>query len=693
MIKNDLLIELGFEEIPSSYLKPGIEMWLYSLTKLLKNNDIRYEKTDYYFTPRRYTLYTKGLEEDTEAKTVEITGPPVSIAKTNQGWTKAAAGFAKSQGKSPDDIYFVKKGKNEVCALKIEKREKGIEDIVRDNLVKTVESIRFPKMMIWESSKFKFARPIRWLLAVKDSSVIEGIGFAGIKSSNFTFGNRAYGNKKITVKSTDDYFNVMEENHIVIDQNRRKNIILDKMKNIEEKNGIIIQKDNDLLDEVNGMIEYPVVLLGQFHNQYTELPERVVTTAMKQHQRYFSTANRENKIAPFFIFLANTDQNGTEIINNNEKVLKSRLEDAYFYYDEDLKIPIEKRIEIQKDILWHHDLGTVYEKALRVSDIAGYLMEILNIKFDKQRLKDIALHLKIDLSTNMIKDGKEFTKLEGYIGSIYAKKLGVDEEIADIIMEHNLPRFAKDKLPATDKGAIFALADRYDTITGFISKYGIPKGSRDPLGIRRVANAIIEITANRGWHYDFMAVISKSADKLGGNYNSDKIYDFSIDRIINYVQNENIRYDIINAIAALKLTDIYDIILRSRILHRYRESSENEFNSLVTGQKRVANILKNIELSNNVNPALFREGQEKTLYNDCLKLHEIIESLLSKRDYTGILNEYFKIRPSIDKFFDDVLVMDKNREIKGNRLALMKFLRNLFLKVADFSQIVIEGEK
>ncbi|HHD82658.1 MAG TPA: glycine--tRNA ligase subunit beta, partial [Bacteroidetes bacterium] len=240
---------------------------------------------------------------------------------------------------------------------------------------------------------------------------------------------------------------------------------------------------------------------------------------------------------------------------------------------------------------------------------------------------------------------------------------------------------------------VFALADRYDTIAGFISKYGIPKGSKDPLGIRRVANAIIEITVDRNWHYDFMAVLMQAASKFDDNYDSHNIYDFFIDRIINFAQNENIRYDIINAIAALRLTDIYDIILRSRTLYRYRKSSEAEFNSLVTGQKRVANILKNIEISCDINPALLIEEQERILYNECLKLDGIIESLLKKRNYTEILNEYFKIRPTIDKFFDDVLVMDKKRELRENRLALMKFLRKLFLKVADFSQIVIEGEK
>jgi len=693
MNKKDLLIELGFEEIPSSYLKPGIETWFDVLMKIFKKNEIRYKKADYYFTPRRYVLHLIGIEEDTEIKTVEITGPPVSIAKTDNGWTKAAIGFAKSQGKSTEDIYFVKKGKNEVCALKIEKKRKGIDEILRENLVKTVEAIRFPKTMIWENSKFRFARPIRWLLILTDNSVIEGVELAGIKSSDFTYGNRAYGNKKLTVKSIDDYFNLMEKNHVMLDQNKRKRTILEEMGNIEKKNNITILKDSDLLDEVNGMIEYPVVLLGQFHNQYTELPEKVVTTAMKQHQRYFSAVNGNNSIAPFFIFVANTDQNSSAIISNNEKVLKSRLEDAYFYYEEDLKIPVEERINIQKEILWHHDLGTIYEKALRVSDIADYLSKLLNFNYDKKELRDIALHLKIDLSTNMIKDGKEFTKLEGYIGSVYAQKLGVNTEIAKIIMEHNLPRFANDRLPETDKGAVFALADRYDTIAGFISKYGIPKGSKDPLGIRRVANAIIEITVDRNWHYDFMAVLMQAASKFEDNYDSYNIYDFFIDRIINFAQNENIRYDIINAIAALKLTDIYDIILRSRTLYRYRKSSEAEFNSLVTGQKRVANILKDIEISCDINPALLIEEQERILYNECLKLDGIIESLLKKRNYTEILNEYFKIRPTIDKFFDDVLVMDKKRELRENRLALMKFLRKLFLKVADFSQIVIEGEK
>ena len=693
MSKSNLLIELGFEEIPASYLKPGLDIWVDSINKILGKNEIEFENIESFFTPRRYAIHIIGIMEDISVKTVEITGPPSNIAKNESGWTKAAEGFAKSQGKSVNDIYFTKKGKNEVCALKVEKKKKTVDDVLRENIVKSIESIRFPKTMIWEKSKFRFARPIRWLLILKDKTVLSGIEFAGIVSSDYTFGNRLYGNGKLEITSIEDYFKKIEENHVVINREERKRIILKKINEIENEKNISVVTDKELLDEITCMVESPTVLLGQFHNQYTELPEKIVTTAMKQHQRYFSVVNGEKKIAPFFVFVSNTDRNTDEIIKNNEKVLKSRLEDAYFYYEEDLKVPVERRIEIQKDILWHRDLGTIYEKAIRVSDIAYYLSRVLHLNLDKDELRKIALHLKIDLSTNMIKDGKEFTKLEGYIGSIYARKLGVDETTASVILEHNLPRFAKDTLPESIEGAIFALADRYDTIAGFIAKYGLPKGSKDPFGIKRNTNGIIEITVAKEWYYDFMLAVDNAFSNFDINYDNDKLYNFFIDRIINYAQNENIKYDIINAIAALRLTDISDIILRSRVLHNYREMSEKEFESLVTGQKRVANILRNISVEGDVNPSLFNEKQEKVLYGDCLHLSKIIESLIKKRDYSGILKEYFKIRPSIDKFFDDVMVMTEEEKIRTNRLRLMKFLRGLFLKVADFSEIVIEGEK
>ncbi len=342
--------------------------------------------------------------------------------------------------------------------------------------------------MVWEDSKFKFARPIRWLLVLVDNNVVYDINIADISSSNFTIGHGILNRSKILVKSPEEYFEFIKNAYVIINENDRREIILENFNKFEKKYNLRIVNDSDLLDEIVGMVEYPVVMMGNFHNQYTELPDRVTATAMKQHQRYFSTVDSNGDITPYFAVVLNTPLNKKSILKNNEKILKSKLEDAYFYYTEDLKIPIENRINIKKEIIWHRDLGTVYEKEMRIANLAKILSTKLSLGLSEELVKQISLHLKIDISTNMIRDGKEFTKLEGYIGRIYAEQLGINKNITEVVEEHIYPRWAGDRLPISDNGALFAICDRLDSLAGYVFKYGIPKGSKDPRGIRSALN-------------------------------------------------------------------------------------------------------------------------------------------------------------------------------------------------------------
>lgn len=692
MKRNNALIELGFEEIPSSYLKPGIDIWVNELKHLLKKNGVEFEKIEGFYTPRRYVVSIKNVSIDNSEKEIEITGPSIEIAKKDGEWSSSASGFVKSQGKELNDLYIVKKGKREVVAIKSVKSKKSLNNIFKEKIKSTIESIKFPKMMVWENSKFKFARPIRWLLVIVDNSVVSDIKIADISSSNFTIGHGILNRSKIIVESPEKYFESIKNAYVIIDENDRRKIILESFNKFEKKYSLKIVNDSDLLDEVVGMVEYPVVMIGNFHNQYTELPDRVTATAMKQHQRYFYTIDSNGDIAPYFVVVLNMPLNKENILKNNETILKSKLEDAYFYYTEDLKVPIESRINMKKEIIWHRDLGTVYEKEMRIANLAKILSAKLDLGLSEELIRQISLHLKIDISTNMIRDGKEFTKLEGYMGKIYAEQLGINRNITEVIEEHMYPKWAGDRLPISDNGALFAICDRLDSLAGYVFKYGIPKGSKDPMGVRRALNGIIDITLDRKWNYDIMAIIASAFDNYNQSFNEDDIYNFVIERIKYFAQRENTNYDIINAVAVLKLSDIYDIILRARVLHRYRYSKTDEFNDLVVGQKRVANILKNVKIDNRVIIRLFKDEQEKLLYDKSMQIKDEIDYNIKMKNYVEVLNSYFSLRPDIDKFFDEVMVMLDDKTIRENRLGLMKHIRELFLIFADFSEIIIEGK-
>jgi glycyl-tRNA synthetase beta chain len=735
-MNQDLLLEIGTEEIPAAYLAPAAHQLSNDLTGVLTRNRITYEAVRTFFTPRRLAISVVEVSDHQESAVIEVTGPPTKVAFDDQGNPTAAAhGFARSQAVDVSDLQAKEgpRGTFVVCQRRDEGRP--TVDVLAEALPDLIAGLEFPKSMHWsvqtdrgwQDSGIRFARPIRWIVAILSGAIIP-IELAGVKSSNRTRGHRLMKPNDYPLVEAGDYERMLRGLKVIVDPERRRRRIKSAIDRIAREHGLTCVPDEDLLLEVTNLVEWPSVAMGRLDERFLDLPAQVVITALREHQRYFALIDQQGQLAPRFLVVLNCAPRDRVLsVRGNERIVNARLEDARFYWESDRRVRLAGRVDELKGVVWQEDLGSLYEKTLRNIALAAFLIKQA-APDQMQMAVRAALLAKADLVTEMVRDGKEFTKLQGAMGREYALDSGEPPEVAHAIYEHYLPRFPGDELPQSAAGACVALADRIDTIAGNFLVGTVPSGSQDPLGLRRQANGFLSIILNRRWHLSLNGLIQHAValftrrDLLGDTLSElsasktllpelsgieptgstlshlshkerekaiEEMLAFFRGRMDRLLEEEGVRYDIADAILAVALDDVTDARERARALSRLRESPE--FERLVIGQKRVANILKGQSPPEQAEISLLQEKEEKALCKAARELSPVFHQAMVGKIYPKALTLLLSLRGPIDDLFDHVLVMDPNPELRDNRLALLNEISHLFRTMADFSLIVIEG--
>lgn len=686
-MKNYLLFEIGVEELPSRFVNSTLEQIKNNLNKMLKENRITFNDIQTYGTPRRLTFIINEISERQEDLEEEVKGPSKKIALDADGnFTKPALGFMKSKGLKEDDVCFKTVGKDEYIFGTIRQEGKQTSEVLKEILPEAVKAVTFPKAMRWGGKNIRFARPIRWILTLLNDSVLE-IDLEGIKSSNITKGHRFLGEKEFSVNSLEDYLEKLEKNYVILDQNKRKDMIKNQCIEVANSLGGEVEFEDDLLEEITHLVEYPTAFYGEFDPDYVKLPKEVVTTPMQQHQRYFPVV-KNGKLLPNFIAVRNGDKYKIDNVKaGNEKVLEARLADALFFYKEDTKKSLESYIEKLKSVVFQAKLGTVYEKTLRIKKLSLDILNMLGLSSESDDAKRAAKLSKADLVTGMV---FEFTELQGIMGREYAKVSGENEAVSDAIFEHYLPRFSGDILPKTNIGIALSIADKIDSIVGFFAIGIQPTGSQDPYALRRQALGVLSILMDKKLELDLGEVIDYALNNYS-NIEFDRqevkaqIMEFFNERIKNLFRELGIRYDVIDAVISADISDISDMHARAIELNNWLE--KDELVEMLTAFNRVSTLAQKAP-SDEVKEELLKEEAEIKLNSEFKDTQTKVEDLLKDKKYSEALDAFASLRPVIDNMFDSVMVMDKDESIKNNRLGLLKKIYDTMLKICDLSKIV-----
>lgn len=683
-----LLFEIGLEEMPARFMDSSLNQLINNAKKLLNENRIVFEDIKTYGTPRRFTLIVQGLNDKQEDLEEELKGPAKKIAfDSDNNPTKPLEGFMRSKGIKLEDLYFKTAGKEEYVFAKIKAEGKDAKSVLKDILPNLIRSINFPKSMRWGGKSLRFARPIRWLLSLHNDEVLE-FEIEGLKSSNITRGHRFLGSSEIKVDSLSDYLNKLKENYVVLDQNERKSIIKEQCVKVANDLGGELLLDEDLLEEVTYILEYPTAFYGEFKKDYLNLPKEVIITPMKEHQRYFPVVKEDGSLLPNFITVRNgTDYKIENVKKGNEKVLEARLADALFFYREDTKKPLENYIDGLKNIVFQEKLGTIYDKSLRIEKLAEKLVDIFKYEDQKEQTLRAAKLSKADLVTNMV---FEFTELQGIMGREYSKVSGENEIVSKAIYEHYLPRFSGDDLPETKAGTILSIADKLDSICGFFAIGIQPTGSQDPYALRRQALGIINIIMDKNIKVSLKEMINYSLENYSNlEFDIEKIVlevvEFFNQRIKNLFNEMGIRYDVIDAVLSSNIDDISDMYVRAKELNSWIE--KDEIVEILTAFNRVSTLAEKAE-SKNIKQEYFEADEEKVVYNKFKEVSIKVSSYIKNEDYSKALDEFISLKQPIDNLFDTVMIMDKDEKIKNNRLALLRQISDTMISICDLSKIV-----
>ena len=686
-MNNYLLFEVGVEELPSRFVSSTLEQIKNNLTKLFNDNRIVFDDIETYGTPRRLTFVVKGISDRQSNLEEEVKGPSKKIAVDADGnFTKPALGFIKSKGLKEEDVYFKQVGKDEYIFGTI--KQEGIEtsEVLKTILPEAVKAVTFSKAMRWGGKNMRFARPIRWMVTLLNDEVLE-VNLEGIVSSNVTKGHRFLGEKEFTVNSLEDYYEKLEKNYVILDQNKRKELIKNQCIEVANSLGGEVEFDDDLLEEVTHLVEYPTAFYGEFDSAYANLPKEVVTTPMKEHQRYFPVV-KDGKLLPNFIAVRNGNDYKIDVVKaGNEKVLVARLEDALFFYKEDTKKNLESYIEKLKTVVFQAKLGTVYDKTLRIEKLSSDILESLNLNDIKEDAIRAAKLCKADLVTSMV---FEFTELQGIMGREYAKVGGENEVVSEAIFEHYLPRFAGDILPETKAGIALSIADKLDSIAGFFAIGIQPTGSQDPYALRRQALGVLSILMDKKLDVNLKDLVNHALNNYNNlEFNKEEvctqIMEFFKERIKNLFRDLGIRYDVIEAVLSSEINDISDMHTRAVELNNWL--STEGLVEMLTAFNRVSTLAQKATLSD-VKEDLLKEEAEIKLYHGFKEIKVKVEELLKDKKYREALDAFASLRPLVDNMFDNVMVMDKYESIKENRLALLKQIYDTMLSICDLSKIV-----
>lgn len=712
-----LLFEIGTEEIPAKFM-PGILKQLKELAAAkMQELRIPFEDITVYGTPRRMAFIADGVAETQADVVVEAKGPSVKIAYVSGAPSKAAQGFARGQGVDVKDLVV---RDNYVYAVKHLAGQPVVE-LLPGLLMDILTSLSFPKTMRWADYEFRFVRPIRWMVALFGDQIIP-VEICGVKSGKFSMGHRfmqqslkaaaesqgllsaalsKVGNKvysalagvkgAVEIPSAGDYKKVMYDNFVMVDQDERRALILQQIKDLAAQNGGEAEINEDLLEEVNYLVEWPTALCGKFEEKFLSLPKECIITPMREHQRYFPVLDEDGNLLNKFITVRNGGSEHLDIVTHgNERVLRARLSDAEFFFNEDRATKLEDRLEKLKTVSFQEGLGNMYDKSERLVKMAEMLRFAINTPVDEEELRRCALLCKTDLVTGMV---IEFTELQGVMGREYALLDGEKPEVATGIFEHYLPRFAGDALPATTIGRIVGIGDKLDNICATFSRGLAPTGSQDPYALRRQALGVINILLDANYHISLAKIIAGTLYLLDIKPEETgklvpQIMEFFKQRLRNLLMDQGIRYDVIDAVFADKRNDdMVDLAVRCKALAAYVEAGNAE--PLVQVSVRASNLCKKIEKEVAISGALFKDESEN-------KLHEVVAAVSKEiipeivlYDYAAVLKAGEKVIEPVNTFFDNVMVMDEDENVKNNRLAMLEEVRGIVNAVGDLSLLVL----
>lgn len=692
----NLLLEIGMEEAPAGVLPTAFEDLRKLLTEALTQNMLTFGKMEITGTPRRIVAHVENLVTQQPIVVIEEMGPPVKAAFDEHGAPKpAAVGFAKKMGVTVEKLKRKNTDRGEyLCAEKKTGGRKTIS-ILEEILPKVVLSIPWRKSMRWGDGETAFVRPIRWLLALFGTDTVK-FKIEGIKSDKYTYGHRFMSPNAIEIKDYETYKAKLKESYVLVEHTKRLELIKEEVKKEAHRLGGKPAAFEELYDEVNFLVEYPVIVSASFPKHYLDVPAPALKAAMVGHQRYFPIEDTEGNLLNHFITVANTKAKDMHVVaQGNARVLNARLADAKFFFEHDKKKSLEARLSDLKGIIFLKEVGSYYEKALRLQKLAEQIAEWIAPTDTalKKHASRAALLAKTDLTTGMV---GEFPSLQGIMGGIYARTSGEAEEVAAAIEEHYLPRSAKDieenVVPQSLAGACVAIADRIDTLTACLGVGLKPKGDKDPYGLRRASYGILAVIREKQLRIKLKELINAAIEQLKGKITADtqqlqnELWEYFIDRIWNQIIENGMTGDVANAVTRSNAQDYLDFFARAQALNKFKNEIEG-FDDLATSFRRVGNILENLH-KDEVDESLFDHDSERELYRAFKEIKNKITELAKESKYYEALYVLAELRPVVDKFFDDVLVNDpKDEKRRINRHSLLYQIHRLFLNVADFSAI------
>ena len=691
----DLLLEIGLEEMPAHVVTPSRIQLEEKVIKFLDEHHLDYETVQSFATPRRLAVKVTAIPEKQADVEEEVKGPAKKIALDAEGnWSKAAQGFVRGQGVTTEDIVFKElNGVEYVYVTKFTKGQSAKEVLTKLNDV--ITSLTFPVTMHWANYDFEYIRPIHWIVALLDDEVIP-FKVLDVTTGQTSRGHRFLGDD-VTFQHANEYEVKLKEQFVVVQPNERKQMIVDQANALAAEKNWQLALDEELLEEVTNLVEYPTAFVGSFDEKYLSVPDEVLVTSMKEHQRYFEVRNDQGLLMPHFIAVRNGDNVHLEnVIKGNEKVLIARLEDAEFFYNEDKKLTIEACVEKLKNVTFHEKIGSIYEKMQRVALIAQIIGRKVGLSEDElEDLKRASEIYKFDLVTNMV---GEFPELQGIMGEKYALLQGEKPAVATAIREHYLPTSSEGELPETAIGAVLALADKLDSVFSFFSVGMIPTGSNDPYALRRQTYGVIRIIEDKGWTFPLVQLqtevdeaVNQDVEKYGVllNEGQAEVVEFVKARLRQLLMTKNVRHDIIDAVVSAKQADLSKLFASANILKSRFE--DQDFKPSMEALTRVINLAKKGQellgdTEEGIDPSLFENKAEKELYQAVNDLSEAFATRTIAENYEALVN----LRPLIDAYFNETMVMVEDEKVKQNRLKQLMQIAKMALSIASLDLLIVK---
>ena len=690
MAKN-LLLEIGLEEMPAHVVWPSIKQLEEKVSKFLAENSLTFESIETFSTPRRLAIRVTNIPDRQEDVQEEVKGPAKKIALDAEGnWSKAAEGFVRGQGLTTDAITF--REVNGVEYVYVTKYIHGKESKeVLTGLLDVVKSMNFPTMMHWGDTMFEYVRPIHWIIALLDEEVIP-FELLDVQTGRITEGHRFLGDQ-VVLANPSDYEAKLEEQFVIADAHKRQQMIVNQIEEIAEKNKWVINLDPDLLEEVTNLVEYPTAFVGDFEERFLSVPEEVLVTSMKEHQRYFEVRNQAGMLLPHFISVRNGNSVKLDnVIKGNQKVLAARLEDGEFFFEEDKKLSIEDCVEKLKNVTFHEKIGSMYKKMQRVGLISQVIGKRVGLSEEELTdLKRASEIYKFDLVTNMV---NEFPELQGIMGEKYALLKGEKPAVATAIREHYMPISSEGELPKTAIGAVLAIADKIDSVLGFFAVGMIPSGSNDPYALRRQTYGIVRIVEAQGWTFPFTDMQGAIVDAVnedvldyGIHFNRDQkeFIEFFKGRIRQRLQIYNVRHDIIDAVLDSHQDDLVQVFKTAQIFDEHL--TDEHFKEAMEALTRVINLTKKMEpdvITYKVDPKLFENETEEELYVAVKEAEDQFANQSMAENYQTLTN----LRPVIERYFNETMIMVEDEKVRDNRLNQLAIITRMTNALASIDKII-----